>query len=62
MEKMSCYQLGICPKCKSKHTGVWEDRKGWFYVGCLDCSNKTYVDAAWVNYTVEWWKEGRCGE
>ena len=62
MEKMQCYHLGECQKCKSRNTGVWEARKGWFIVGCWDCGNKTYVDTENVKYTVQWWEDGRCGE
>lgn len=62
MEKMQYYHLGECQQCQSRNTGVWKDRKNWFIVGCRDCRNHTYVDAASVKYTVQWWKDGRCGE
>ena len=44
-----------CLVCDGENVSVRIARKGWYFVGCLDCENKTLCDESKVVKVVDSW-------
>jgi ssDNA-binding Zn-finger/Zn-ribbon topoisomerase 1 len=49
--------LEPCPTCGSEYTSVRFAKHGWYYVGCMDCENKTLCDASKVHKVIKRWND-----
>jgi hypothetical protein len=56
--------IKICPSCDSKNVNVRAAKENLFYVGCMDCSNKTLCEEKYIDYAIEKRNEyvRRCGK
>lgn len=63
-EELARYELLDCPSCDSHNTSVRVARDKWYFVGCMDCFNKTQCTEEYIPYLVERWNNyaRRCGK
>lgn len=63
-EELAEYKLLDCPSCDSPNTNVRAAGNGEYYVGCMDCFNKTLCSKEYIPYLVEQWNcyARRCGK
>jgi hypothetical protein len=63
-EELRKYRLLDCPSCDSHNTNVRSAGGKWYYVGCIDCFNKTLCTEEYIEYLVEKFNTyaRRCGK
>lgn len=64
-EELARYEIiKPCPSCGSNMVNVRQANNRWYYVGCMDCFNKTLCEEKYIDYAVERWNNyaRRCGK
>ena len=63
-EELENIKLLPCPSCDSTMTSVRRVSDEWWYVGCVDCFNKTQCQREFVEGLAERWNKyaRKCGK
>lgn len=63
-EELEAIPLLDCPSCDSHNTSVRKATKEWWFVGCLDCSNKRQCTREYVEEVARKFNEyaRKCGK